>query len=105
MLANVGHELLRELATRVELGKVSDNRAPNEVAAAATTSVVGFGRIEVEVDVEGVSERGNGLGNIACELVELLVEEGRVLGLGSWDLHENLLHHVLVVATAPRPAL
>lgn len=103
VLANVGHELLGELATGVELGEVADNGSPNEVAATR----VRFGGVEVEG--EGVLEGGYGLGNVAGELVKLLVEEGRVLGyLGGWVVfHEDLylFHHVLVAVAAPRPAL
>lgn len=93
MLTNVGHKLLRKLATRIKLSKISDNSSPNKVVATPTSVVVVvvvvvvFGRIEV--NVECVFERCNGFRNIACEFVELLVNDGRffvvvVVGLGRW---------------------
>lgn len=78
MLTNVGHKLLRKLATRIKLSKISDNSSPNKVVATPTSVVVVvvvFGRIEV--NVECVFERCNGFRNIACEFVELLVNDGR----------------------------
>lgn len=78
MLTNVGHKLFRKLATRIKLSKISDNSSPNKVVATATSIivvVVVFGRIEV--NVKCVFERCNGFRNIACEFVELLVNDGR----------------------------
>jgi hypothetical protein len=78
VLTNVGHKLLRKLATRIKLSEISHNSSPNKVVATPTSVVVVvvvFGRIEV--NVECVFERSNGFRNIACEFVELLVNDGR----------------------------
>jgi hypothetical protein len=60
VFANVGHELLRKLTTRIKLSKISDNSSPNEVIVTTSTSavvvVVGFGRIKIKVNVESVFE-------------------------------------------------
>lgn len=84
MLTNVGHKLFRKLATRIKLSKISDNSSPNKVVATATSIVVVvvvvFGRIEV--NVKCVFERCNGFRNIACEFVELLVNDGRFFVVG-----------------------
>jgi hypothetical protein len=59
VFANVGHELLRKLTTRIKLSKISHNSSPNEVIVTTSTSavvVVGFGRIKIKVNVESVFE-------------------------------------------------
>lgn len=78
VFTNVGHELLRKLATRVKLSEIPHNGSPNEVIIVTTaTSIVSFGRVEVDVkvNVECVFYRSNSLRNIAGEFVELLVND------------------------------
>lgn len=108
MLANVGHELLRELATGVELSKIANNASPRELPGRS----IGFGRRR-RIEVEGVSKGSDGFGDVASELLELLVDGdggGRVFvvvvvvggGSGGGSLgsvvgaHEDLLHRVVV---------
>lgn len=59
--ADVGDELLGELAAGVELGEVADDAAPEELVAAR-------GRVAVE----GVLEGGEGAGEVAAEALPLL---------------------------------
>lgn len=105
MLANVGHELLRELATGVELSKIANNASPRELPGRS----IGFGRRR-RIEVEGVSKGSDGFGDVASELLELLVDGdggGKVVfvvvgGSGGGSLgsvvgaHEDLLHRVVV---------
>lgn len=107
MLANVGHEFLGELASRVKLSEIANNASPREFPRRS----ISVGRRR-RIEVEGVSERSNSFGDVASELLELLVDGdggGRVFvvvvvggGSGGGSLgsvvgaHEDLLHRVVV---------
>lgn len=98
MLANVGHELLRQLASGVELSEVANDGAPGEFSGGS----VGFGGRR-GIKVEGVFEGSYGFGDVASELLELLVdrEGGGVFGGGGAfgsvvGAHEDLLHGVVI---------
>lgn len=128
MLANVGDELLGELAAGVELGEVTDDAAPDDLPAAFDLvrrrrflpSVGGGG-----VQIQRVPERGYGLRHVPAQPLEPLLHRRRVLhrsgGGGSGggggrafrcralrsvvSPHQDLLHHVLVRTGSARPAL
>lgn len=105
MLANVGHEFLGELASRVKLSEIANNASPREFPRRS----ISVGRRR-RIEVEGVSERSNSFGDVASELLELLVDGdggGKVVfvvvgGSGGGSLgsvvgaHEDLLHRVVV---------
>lgn len=72
MLPNVADELLRQLASRVELGQIPDDSTPDDLARAVDPSR----RILDSVEIEGVPEIGDRPGDVAAEPVPLLLHGG-----------------------------
>lgn len=73
MFANVRDKFLRKLATRVELGKTPNNGAPDKLPMA-----LDFGGrwVPRRVEIEGVFERGDGLGDVTAQPLQPLVHGG-----------------------------
>lgn len=112
MVANVGEEVIRELSSGVEVGEVSKDGGPSEF--------LGIGRrrgrvrvvvVVVGVEVKGVFEGSYGFGEVAAELLQLLMNRdgcgSGVFGIGRRRRrkrsfgsmvgpHEDLLHRVLL---------
>lgn len=126
MLADVGDELLRELAAGVELSEITDDAAPDDLPAAL--DLVRRRRlVPGGVQIQRVPERGYGLRHVPAQPLEPLLHRRRVLhsstcysGHGAAGggralrrrtlrsvlrSHQDLLDHVLVGTGSARPAL